>query len=206
MEPCEYSCWQQLSPLFCWPWIAHGVGELEDFFSSWVVCAGEAHSRAVQAGRGCSLDTAGMVGALVWRDSPCALLEAALLFHRADEANMVHLEFHSSRNWMLCEVVGGCWGLCSHLLGPISWLVALMPKQPQAGGTLSCMLLGPPAGSRETPWLGKDGCQFFAYIILHTTYCLGRWRCLQTLTGGRPRSETLVCSGECLPYLPQEGL
>lgn len=49
MEPCEYRCWQWLSPSFCWPWIGHDVGELEDLFSSWLVCAGEAHSEAVQA-------------------------------------------------------------------------------------------------------------------------------------------------------------
>lgn len=67
------------------------------FQAGWCVQGKHTAERCRQAG-GCSLDTAGMVGALVWRDSPCALLEAALLFNRADEANMLHLEFRSSRN------------------------------------------------------------------------------------------------------------
>lgn len=42
---------------------------------------------------GCSLSTTGLVGALVWRDSPtCVSVDSAAVTGR-DEANMVHLEF-----------------------------------------------------------------------------------------------------------------
>lgn len=47
---------------------------------------------------GCSLGTTGLVGALVWRDSPmCVSVDSAAVIG-GDEGNMVHLEFYRSVN------------------------------------------------------------------------------------------------------------
>lgn len=202
MEPREYRCYQQLSPLFCWPWVAHGVGELEDFFSSWMVCAGEAHSRALQIGQQLQPghSWAGE-GSGVERLSMCPSGGSTAVsqgrWSQYGLSGVLQLQELS----VVWSCFRGCWGLCSHRLGPISSLLALMPRQPQASGILSCMLLGPPAGTREI------GCQLDAPHSFASSVLPGAMEMApgSSQEGGLDQG-LLLCGGGCLPSPPQEGL